>query len=160
MGAVTELQGSLPDICCDGAEGAPGSFQTTDIRLLDALANQREALWPLNFRTRRLVLSTTELARDLRRFNRLYVWAMSHLLMAAGVWLPSIWPTLTSIAIAALLVGGTFMVVTMIGMQEARARAEENTTVVLAQMTAGFALGHWTINGSGRLRRVWTVNRR
>jgi len=40
-----------------------------------------------------------------------------------------------------LLVGGTFMVITMVGMQEARARAEDNATVILAQMTAGFALG-------------------
>jgi MFS family permease len=61
--------------------------------------------------------------------------------MAVGLLLPSIWLTLTSVAIAALLVGGTFMVVTMMGMQEARARAEENATVVLAKMTAGFAFG-------------------
>jgi MFS family permease len=86
-------------------------------------------------------LSTVIASWGLRRFNRLYVWAISHLLMAAGVSLPSIWPSLTSIAIAALLVGGTFMVITMIGMQEARARAEENATAVLAQMTAGFAFG-------------------
>ena len=40
-----------------------------------------------------------------------------------GVVLPSLWLTPATIAIAALLVGSTFMVVTMIGMQEARARA-------------------------------------
>jgi MFS family permease len=61
--------------------------------------------------------------------------------MAAGVLLPSIWLSITSIVIAALLVGGTFMVITMVGMQEARARDEENATAILAQMTAGFALG-------------------
>ena len=33
------------------------------------------------------------------------------------------------------------MVVTMTAMQEARARAEANATIVLARMTAGFALG-------------------
>ena len=33
------------------------------------------------------------------------------------------------------------MVVTMTAMQEARARAEASATIVLARMTAGFALG-------------------
>ncbi|MDY0106851.1 MAG: YbfB/YjiJ family MFS transporter, partial [Giesbergeria sp.] len=64
-----------------------------------------------------------------------------HLLMAAGVLLPSLWPSLASITLAALLVGGTFMVITMLAMQEARARAEGQATVVLGRMTAGFALG-------------------
>ena len=46
-----------------------------------------------------------------------------------------------TIAIAALLVGSTFMVVTMIGMQEARARAPGNPTALLGLMTAAFAIG-------------------
>lgn len=95
--------------------------------------------WPL-FGTA-AALSTVVVAYGLKRTNRLRVWAASHLLMAIGVLLPSIWPSLSSISIAALLVGGTFMVITMIAMQEARARAEGNATVVLGQMTAGFAFG-------------------
>jgi predicted MFS family arabinose efflux permease len=46
-----------------------------------------------------------------------------------------------TIAIAALLVGSTFMVVTMLGMQEARARAPDNPTALLGLMTAAFAIG-------------------
>jgi hypothetical protein len=42
---------------------------------------------------------------------------------------------------AALLVGGTFMVATMAGMQEARSRAAGNPTAALGRMTAAFALG-------------------
>jgi predicted MFS family arabinose efflux permease len=61
--------------------------------------------------------------------------------MAAGVILPTLWRSIISIVVAALLVGGTFMVITMVGMQEARARAEDDATVILAQMTAGFAFG-------------------
>lgn len=95
--------------------------------------------WPL-FGTA-AALSTVIVAWGLKRTNRLSVWAASHLLMAIGVLLPSIWATLTSISIAALLVGGTFMVITMVAMQEARARAEGNATVVLGRMTAGFAFG-------------------
>lgn len=86
-------------------------------------------------------ISTVIVSWGLRRFNRLHVWATSHALMATGVLLPSIWASLTSIVIAAVLVGGTFMVITMIAMQEARARAEENATFILAWMTAGFAFG-------------------
>lgn len=86
-------------------------------------------------------VSTVFVAWRLKRVNRLNVWAASHLLMAIGVLMPTIWRSLGGISIAALLVGGTFMVITMIAMQEARARAEGNATAVLGRMTAGFAFG-------------------
>jgi predicted MFS family arabinose efflux permease len=86
-------------------------------------------------------LSTIATARHFSRANPLRVWAVSHLLMAAGVVLPSLWLTPATIAIAALLVGSTFMVVTMIGMQEARARAPGNPAALLGLMTAAFAIG-------------------
>jgi MFS family permease len=72
---------------------------------------------------------------------RLRLWATSHLLMAIGVILPSLWLGSMTIALAALLVGSTFMVVTMIGMQEARARAPDNPTALLGLMTGAFAIG-------------------
>lgn len=86
-------------------------------------------------------LSTVAVSWGLKNANRLRVWSTSHVFMAVGVLLPGIWPSLTSVVIAALLVGGTFMVITMLGMQEARARAQGNATVVLGRMTAGFAFG-------------------
>jgi hypothetical protein len=86
-------------------------------------------------------LSTIAAARRLGHANRLRVWAVNHLLMAAGVALPSVWLSPAAIAIAALLVGSTFMVVTMIGLQEARARAGDNPTALLGLMTAAFAIG-------------------
>src|SRR5216684_5368893 len=48
------------------------------------------------------------------------LWIASHLLMAFGVALPVVWPGIAAIMVAALFVGGTFMVITMVGMQEAR----------------------------------------
>lgn len=95
--------------------------------------------WPL-FGTA-AALSTVAVSLLLQKANRLKVWAAAHLLMGVGVLLPSVWPSLVSVAIAAVLVGGTFMVITMLAMQEARARAEGNATAVLGQMTAGFAFG-------------------
>lgn len=86
-------------------------------------------------------ISTLVASWGLRRFDRRNVWAASHVLMAIGVLLPGLWASLASIVVAALLVGGTFMVITMISMQEARARAEQNATAILGRMTAGFAFG-------------------
>jgi MFS family permease len=86
-------------------------------------------------------LSTVVVAWGLKKANRLSVWAASHVFMAIGVLLPSIWASLVSVVIAALLVGGTFMVITMLGMQEARARVRGNATVILGRMTAGLAFG-------------------
>lgn len=86
-------------------------------------------------------LSTLVTAWGLKNVDRLRVWAVSHVLMAGGALLPSLWLSLTSIVLAALLVGGTFMVITMLGLQEARARAPTNPTAILARMTAAFALG-------------------
>jgi hypothetical protein len=86
-------------------------------------------------------ISTVIASWRLGRANRLSVWAACHVLMALGVLLPAVWTSLASVSIAALLVGGTFMVITMVGMQEARARGGAQATPLLARMTAGFALG-------------------
>ena len=69
------------------------------------------------------------------------IWIVSHLVMALGVALPIIWPGIVPIMLAALLVGGTFMVITMIGMQEARSFAGVRATPLMAAMTSAFALG-------------------
>ena len=86
-------------------------------------------------------VSTVVVSLLFDRFDRLRVWACSHLLLATGVVLPTIWLSLETIAIAAFLVGGTFMVITMLGLQEARSRAPDNPTTILGRMTAAFALG-------------------
>lgn len=86
-------------------------------------------------------LSTLIMSGALKKGNRLSMWAGCHLFMAMGVLLPVIWTSLASVVVAAFLVGGTFMVITMLGMQEARFRVPENATVILGRMTAGFALG-------------------
>jgi len=86
-------------------------------------------------------LSTVLVTWRLARVDRLLLWAACHVLMGIGVLLPVFWTTLGGVVAAALLVGGTFMVITMVAMQEARARAETQVTRVLGRMTAGFAAG-------------------
>jgi len=68
----------------------------------------------------------TAMLRSLVSTRRL--WIASHLVMAFGVVLPVIWPGIAAIMLAALFVGGTFMVITMTGMQEARNVAGAHAT--------------------------------
>jgi len=78
-----------------------------------------------------------------RRWGDRNVWAASHLLMAAGVavlLVPGIAPALAMMA-SALLVGGTFMVATMAGLQEARRLAGAGARTLIAAMTTAFATG-------------------
>jgi MFS family permease len=69
------------------------------------------------------------------------LWIASQLVMALGVCLPVFLSGLGGVMLAALCVGGTFMVNTMAGMQEARAVAGADATRLTAAMTAAFALG-------------------
>ena len=61
--------------------------------------------------------------------------------MAFGVAAPIVWPSIGGIMLAALLVGGTFMVITMSGMQQARAVAGREVTPLMAAMTSAFGAG-------------------
>lgn len=85
--------------------------------------------------------STLLAGRLFAKTSRVQLWAGCQFLMAAGTALPALWPSAASVLLSALLVGGTFMVVTMAGLQEARARAGANATPLLGRMTAAFALG-------------------
>jgi predicted MFS family arabinose efflux permease len=68
-------------------------------------------------------------------------WAYVQLVMAIGVALPAVQTTLFSIIVSAMCVGGTFMVITMAGMQEARRIAARNAPRLMAAMTAAFGAG-------------------
>jgi len=76
-----------------------------------------------------------------RRIGNRRLWILGHLVMAFGVALPVSWPAIGGIMIAALLVGGTFMVITLAGMQEARAVAGPHAARLMAGMTAAFGTG-------------------
>src|SRR6185369_3319056 len=87
-------------------------------------------------------LASTLLAAQLRHFlSDRTIWIAGHLLMALGVAIPLAAPGLPGIMLAAILVGGTFMVVTMAGMQEARRVGGAQARALMAAMTAAFAAG-------------------
>ena len=70
------------------------------------------------------------------------VWTLSHIMRAVGVALPVFSPTIGSIMIAALLIGGTFMINALASMQEAQSVAGlGGATGLMAAMIAAFATG-------------------
>jgi MFS family permease len=95
--------------------------------------------WPL-FGAAAMV-STLAVAALRSRLSNRRLWIASHLAMALGVALPVVWSGIVAIMLAALLVGGTFMVITMTGMQEARSVAGGRATGLMAALTSAFALG-------------------
>jgi len=97
------------------------------------------AAWPV-FGTA-AALSTVFAGAALVRVPRRHVLAGSHVLMALGCLLPVLYLSAVTVLLAALLVGGTFMVATMAGMQEAKASSAGDPTRMLGRMTAAFAIG-------------------
>jgi hypothetical protein len=90
-------------------------------------------------------LSTLASAAFPGRHGTRGLWIGAQAAMAVGVAAPVFWPGLGGIAVAALVVGGTFMVATMAGLQEARAaavaQAGASPARLMAAMTAAFAAG-------------------
>jgi len=76
-----------------------------------------------------------------RRVGNRHLWILGQLVMALGVALPVSWPAIGGVMVAALAVGGTFMAITLVGMQEARAVAGPHATGLMAGMTAAFGTG-------------------
>ena len=68
-------------------------------------------------------------------------WAVSQAVMAAGVALPVVHDSLAALAVSALCVGGTFMVVTLLALQEGAAVGGTRAQSLIAAMTAAFASG-------------------
>ena len=96
-------------------------------------------IWPAFGAT--AAASTVLVALCFRRVSARNIWAPSHLVMATGVLAPVLKPGVWTLLVAAVCVGGTFMVTTMAGMQEARRLAGARAPQLMAAMTAAFALG-------------------
>jgi predicted MFS family arabinose efflux permease len=130
-------------VACYGILGfgyiLPATFLPVLARRVVADSHLFGLAWPVFGLT--AAMSTVVAGWAMRRASRLQVWATSHVLMAIGVLLPSLWHAGAAIAVSALLVGGTFMVVTMVGIQEIRARAHADPTALVGRMTAAFAMG-------------------
>jgi len=85
--------------------------------------------------------ATLAVAALRRRIGNRGVWATSHLIMAVGILLPVFWPGMWMIVASALCVAGTAMVVTLVALLEARPVAGNDAPLLIAGMTATFAIG-------------------
>jgi hypothetical protein len=85
--------------------------------------------------------SVLAVARWLPGWPRRRIWALAQSVMALGAALPLLSRSPAALAGAAVLVGGTFMVATMAGLQLAREREPASPTALLARMTSAFAAG-------------------
>ena len=86
-------------------------------------------------------VSTVAASLLLRNAAPRRVWALCQVIMAAGVAAPVVASSVGMLLVAAICIGGTFMVLTMAGMQEARRVAGNAAPRLMAAMTAAFALG-------------------
>lgn len=75
------------------------------------------------------------------RWGRIRIWMIAHLVMALGVAIPTFWPGLTGIIVAALCVGGTFAAVSLIAIQHAQAVSGAEAPIMVARLTTAYATG-------------------
>lgn len=141
-GAQT-TQGSGPVVLCYAILGfgyiLPATYLPALARQLIDDPRSFGLIWPVFGLA--AAASTLLAGRALRRWHRLRIWSASHALMALGCALPLLTRSGLGLALAALAVGGTFMVATMVGLQQARSLAPANPTPLLGRMSAGFAAG-------------------
>lgn len=137
------IRGNLGVVLCYSAFGfgyiVPATFLPMMARQVVSDPLVFGLTWPI-FGTA-AALSVAFAAHRLHGWSRRKVWAIAQGVMAVGTLLPLLQPALWVLAASAVLVGGTFMVTTMAGLQLARERMPANPTPLLARMTAGFAAG-------------------
>ncbi|WP_169054188.1 YbfB/YjiJ family MFS transporter [Nitratireductor sp. XY-223] len=86
--------------------------------------------------------STLLAARLQARFSNRQIWAAGQFVMAAGLLVPVLLPDLVTIMIAGICVGGTFMIITMMGMKEAHRIAHADDVMRhIGVLTVAFAGG-------------------
>jgi MFS family permease len=86
-------------------------------------------------------VSTVLAAKLLPALSPRRLWSYGQWVLAVGVITPVFAINLTTLLFAALCVGGTFMVITMAGIQEARRLGGAQSARAVALYTAAFALG-------------------
>jgi predicted MFS family arabinose efflux permease len=140
---ATSPQGRWLLVACYGAFGfayiVPATYLPAQARALLGDGLVQYAAWPL-FGFAAAASPFVAARFGAGRLPRT-VWSASQLVMAAGVAMPLVSSAAWALAASALLVGGTFMVATMAGMQEARRVGGASARALMGAMTAAFAAG-------------------
>ena len=141
--ALSQRQNAGAFVLCYGTFGfgyiVPATFLPTMARAQVADPLVFGLTWPLFGLA--AALSVGAAARWLAGWPRRRVWALAQGTMALGTVLSLLTHALWALAVSAVLVGGTFMVATMAGLQLARELSPDNPTPLLARMTVAFAAG-------------------
>ncbi len=96
--------------------------------------------WPIFGAT--AFLSTLVASRLQKIYSIRMIWVVSQIIMAIGLLLPALYPHIVTIILAGISVGGTFMIITMMGMKEVHRIAPSHDIMRhLGAMTAAFAGG-------------------
>ena len=96
-------------------------------------------VWPVFGTT--AAISTLLTARLLARLSPRQLWRCAQYVLAAGVLAPVLAINVITLLIAALCVGGSFMVITMAGIKEALRLGGASAAQAVGLMTAGFGIG-------------------
>jgi len=130
-------------VACYGVFGFGYIIPATFLPVMAKNALQGSSLfgwsWPLFGLA--AALSTLAVPALVKRIGNRRLWMICHVVMAFGIVLPVLWPNLLTIVCAALGVGGTFMVITLAALQEAKRIAGPHATSLIAAMTSAFATG-------------------
>jgi hypothetical protein len=146
-GSQADGGGTIPSggwllIVCYGAYGlgyiVPATFLPAMARQIVAEPLAFGSAWPV---LGVAAAASTLIASRLGAANPRRVWMVCMLLLALGVAAPLIVPGLAGILLSAVLVGGTFVTITLAGLQEARRLYGAAARPVMAAMTAAFAVG-------------------
>ncbi len=130
-------------VCCYGVFGFGYIIPATFLPVMakNVLHNSAAFGWSWPVFGLAAAASTLCVAPLVRLMSRRRLWMLGQWVMALGVVLPIASPQLPAIFAAALCVGGTFMVITLMALQEARHIAGRHATALMAAMTAAFACG-------------------
>ena len=141
--AAATPAGGWPLVLCYGALGfgyiLPATFLPAMARALVDDPHLFGLAWPV-FGLAAL-LSTVAAWRWLGDWPPLHSWALCQAAIGLGAALPLLDRSGPAIGLAALLVGGSFVVATLIALQQARALVPLQPAPLLGRMTAAFALG-------------------
>lgn len=135
--------GAMRLVCCYGVFGFGYIIPATFLPVMakSVLPGSAAFGWSWPVFGLAAALSTLAVAALARRMSNRRLWMVSQWIMAIGIALPAWSPQLLTIFAAALCVGGTFMVVTLVALQEAKRVAGSSATTLIAAMTSAFAAG-------------------
>ena len=117
----------------------PATFLPAQARIVITDSNLYGWIWPI-FGVAASI-STIISGRLVLSYSLRTLWTGAQWVMIVGLLAPVLWPNGSGLILAALCVGGTFMVITTMGLQEARMVGGALAQVLVASMTAAFAVG-------------------